>query len=61
MESEIAHIWKKLNYFTFNVFFLLFAGNGIKMSDLALHFYKVFQYKCFCKKTSTRIIFIRKD
>ena len=39
MESETAHIWKKLynlqifyrfvNYFTFNVFFL-FAGDDVK-------------------------------
>ena len=50
MESETAHIQKKLNYFTFNVFFL-FPGDDVKINYLELHFYKVFRYQCFCKKT----------
>ena len=50
VESETAHIWKKLDYSTFKVFFL-FADDDVKMNDLELHFYKVFRYKCFCKKT----------
>ena len=41
--------WKKLNYFTFNIFYL-FAGDDIKMSDLELYFCIVVRYKCFCKK-----------
>ena len=43
VESETAHIWKKLDYSTFNVFFLLFADDDVKMNDLELHFYKVFR------------------
>ena len=49
MESETAHIWKKLNYFKFNVF-SLFAGDDVKMSDLELYLCIVNWYKCFCKK-----------
>ena len=47
-KSEAAHIWKKLDYFTFNVF-SLFAGDDLKMSDLELYFRTVVRYKCFCK------------
>ena len=50
-ESETAHKLKKLNYFTFNAFFCLFAGDDVKMNYLEVNFYKVFRYKCFCKET----------
>ena len=33
MESETAHIWKKLNYYVFNVFCLL-ADDDVKTNDL---------------------------
>ena len=41
MESETAHIWKKLKYFVFNVF-CLFADDDVKTNDLELYFCKVF-------------------
>ena len=40
MESETAHIWKKLNYFVVNVF--LFADDDVKRNNLELCFCKVF-------------------
>ena len=59
MESETAHIWKKLSDFTFNVFFL-FAGDDVKMNALELNFYKVFRYKCFCKKNLLEIYLLER-
>ena len=51
MESETAHIWKKIELFYIQCFFFcLFADDDVKMNYLELH-YKVFRYKCFCKKT----------
>ena len=50
---------EKIRLFYIQCFFL-FAGDDIKMNELELHFYKVFQYKYFCKKT-IRKIFTRKD
>ena len=41
--------WKKLNYFTLNVF-SLFAGDDVKTSDFELYFCIVVRYKCFCQK-----------
>ena len=52
-KSETAHIWKKLDYFTFNVF-SLFAGDDLKTSDLELYFGTVVRYKCFCKISTLR-------
>ena len=62
MESETAHIWKKLNYYVFNVFCLL-ADDDVKTNDLELCFCKVFRYNCFCKKLYFGYcnLFIRKD
>ena len=34
MESETAHIWKKLKYFVFNVF-CLFADDDVKTSYIS--------------------------
>ena len=58
MESETAHIWKKLfhrqilsrfiNYFTFNVFFL-FANDDVKTNDSGLYFCKVFWVTDSCR------------
>ena len=50
MESETAHVWKKLNYFVFNVFFFLFADDDVKSNDLELYFCEIFWCKCFCRK-----------
>ena len=33
MELETAHIWKKINYFVFDVFFFLFADDDVKRND----------------------------
>ena len=33
MELETAHIWKKINYFVFDVFFL-FADDDVKRNDI---------------------------
>ena len=62
MEPQTAHLCKKSNYFTFNVF-SLFAGDDVKASDLELYFCKVFRYKCFCKKLYLAYckLLIRKD
>ena len=49
MELETAHVWKKLNYFVFNVFFF-FADDDVKTKDLDIYFCEIFWYKCFCKK-----------
>ena len=55
MESETAHIWKKINNFTFG--FFLFVGDEVKTNDL-----KYFDM-CFCKKLyfGYRNLFIRED
>ena len=55
------HTWKKLNYFYIKCFYL-FTGDDVKTSDLELYFWKVVQYKCFCKKLCFAYwnLFIRK-
>ena len=62
MGSETAQIWKKLNCFTFNVFYL-FAGDDVQTNGLELYFGKVFQCKCFCRNLYFGYcnLFIRKD
>ena len=63
MESETAHIWKKLNYFKFNVF-SLFAGDDVKMSDLELYlciyFLKILvqEYSLTINKTKAYTFFV---
>ena len=61
MESETAHIWRKLNYVKFNVF--LFADDDVKTNNSELCFCKVFQDKCFIKKLyfGSCNLFTRKD
>ena len=44
---------KNLN-FRFTDF--LSAADDVKMNDLELHFFKVFRYKCFCKKTLLSVV-----
>ena len=40
--------------------FFLFASDDIKMNYLELHFYKVFRYKCFCKRTLLEIYLLER-
>ena len=52
MESETAHIWKKIELFYIQCFFFLFVCRWwCKNELLRATLYKVFRYKCFCKKT----------
>ena len=40
--------------------FLFVCSDDVKMNDLELNFYKVFRYKCFCKKNLLEIYLLER-
>ena len=51
MESETAHIWKKIELFYIQCFFFcLFADDDVKMNYLELHYIKSFDISVSVKK-----------
>ena len=61
MESETAHILKKLNYFVFNVFFCLFADHDVKRTTSSCVSVKPFDISVSVKTILWVLYFIRND